>query len=262
MSGLYLYKQSFDCQLKEVDKKSRVMIGAFTKYNVIDSDGDIGRKGMFNKTWKENFSRIKHLLNHDVTKPVGKVKRLWEDDDYAYYESEVGSHQLGKDVLDMAESGLITEHSYGYNVMQEQKGKDGNELIEVKQWEFSNLTGWGANQYSPLLSISKDVDRQGLIEKIENRAKSLERFCRNTTASDDTIELLLLEIKQLQQNIIDLSTNSTLAAVKAPEPQKGVKSDDLNVDAIRTLIHLQKQSLITTNLQVQNETQLYRMAAS
>lgn len=239
MQGLYKYKQGFECQLKDVDKGSRIMIGAFTKYNVIDSDGDIGRKGMFNKTWKENFGRIKHLLNHDVTKPVGKVKRLWEDDEYAYYESVVGTHKLGEDVLDMAQSGLLTEHSYGYNVTEEKKSKDGNELIQVKQWEFSNLTGWGANQYSPLISFSKDADKIELIQKLEKRAKALESFCRSTTASDDTIELLLLEIKQLQQNIIDLSTISTKADEESPGPQKGLDIDVLDTDMIISYLHLQ-----------------------
>lgn len=261
MNVPYQYKQGFSCELKEVDKKSRVMIGAFTKYNVIDSDGDIGKKGMFNKTWSENFGRIKHLLNHDVTKPVGKVKRLWEDDEYAYYESQVGTHKGGEDVLDMAESGLLTEHSYGYNTVRQEKSKEGNLLLEVKQWEFSNLTGWGANQYTPILSFSKEQDKQDLLQKLSERSKALEKFCRNTNASDDTIELLLLEIKQLQQYIIDLSTkSSTHAADNAPEPQKVVKSDDLSEDEA-TLIYLKLKS-ITSKQQVQNETQLYRMAAS
>lgn len=239
MQGLYKYKQGFECQLKDVDKGSRTMIGAFTKYNVIDSDGDIGRKGMFNKTWKENFSRIKHLLNHDVTKPVGKVKRLWEDDEFAYYESTVGTHKLGEDVLDMAQSGLLTEHSYGYNVMEEQKTKAGNELIQVKQWEFSNLTGWGANQYSPLLSFSKDADSKSLIQKLETRAKALESYCKSATASDETIELLLLEIKQLHQNLIDISAISTKADEESPGPQKGVDIDLLDTDLILSMLHLQ-----------------------
>jgi hypothetical protein len=245
MSSIIKYKPVFECQLKDVDKKTRMMMGAYTRYNVKDSDGDIGRKGMFFKTWKENFSRIKHLLNHDVTKPIGKPVELWEDNDYAYYKSQVGTHKLGDDVLDMAESGLITEHSYGYNVVREQKSDEGNNLIEVKQWEFSSLTGWGANQYTPLLSFSKDADGQDIFIKLENRSKALEHYCRNSTASDETIELLLLEIKQLQQLFIDLSTSSTHAAEQsAPEPQTGVKSDKakrLKTSRVLAEIELQKQ---------------------
>jgi HK97 family phage prohead protease len=222
----FQYKNAFSCELKDVDKGSRIMKGAFTRYNVKDSDGDIGRKGMFAKTWKENFPRIKHLLNHDVTKPVGKIKSLWEDDDYAYYESQVGTHKLGDDVLDMAQSGLLTEHSYGYNILREEKAKDGNHLLEVKQWELSNLTGWGANEYTPLLEFTKSMDAVALGQRLEKRMKALESYCYNSTASDETIQLLLLEIKQLQQHILDLSTSSTHAAEEAPEPQKGIKDEE------------------------------------
>lgn len=181
MSDIIKYKVAFDCQLKDVDKKGRQMIGAFTRYNVKDSDEDIGKKGMFTKTWSENFARIKHLLNHDITKPVGKIQKLWDDDDYAYYESKVGTHKLGDDVLDMAESGLLTEHSYGYNVIQSKDTKEGRELLELKQWELSNLTGWGANEYSPLISFTKE--KADYISKLEKRAKALETFCRTTTAT-------------------------------------------------------------------------------
>jgi HK97 family phage prohead protease len=227
MVNTLIYKDVFQCDLKDVDKKSRRMMGAFTRYNVLDSDGDIGRKGMFTKTWSENFARIKHLLNHDATKPVGKIKRLWDDDEFAYYESIVGTHKLGDDVLDMAESGLLTEHSYGYNVVREQKSKEGNELLQVKQWELSTLTGWGANEYTPLLSFSKSVEGKDIGQKMEARMKTLERFCFSSNASDDTIELLLLEIKQLQTSILNISTNSTAAADKAPQPQTGEKDEDL-----------------------------------
>lgn len=228
MTNKFQYKEAFSCELKDVDRSSRIMKGAFTRYNVKDSDGDIGRRGMFTKTWSENFSRIKHILNHDITKPVGKIQKLWDDEDYAYYESAVGTHKLGDDVLEMAESGLLTEHSYGYNTLREQKGKDGNELLEVKHWELSNLTGWGANQYTPLISATKSMDKVEVGQKLEMRMKSLESFCRNSNASDETIELLLLEIKQLQQHILNITESSTHAATEvAPEPQKSLNDEDV-----------------------------------
>lgn len=219
MKSIIEYK-SFNCDLKDVDKTGRVMVGAFTAYNNKDSDGDIGKKGMFTKTWSENFGRIKHLLNHDVTKPVGKVEKLWEDDFHAYYKSKVGTHKLGDDVLEMALSGLLTEHSYGYQRIKENKTKDGNELLEVKQWEFSNLTGWGANSKTPLISFQKDaIGAEEFSTKLMQRQSALETFCRNTTASDETIELLLLESKHLSQIILDFNNTTE------PEESKGNTDD-------------------------------------
>lgn len=216
MSKIIEYK-SFNCELKDVDKTGRNMVGAFTAYNNLDSDGDIGRKGMFTKTWAENFSRIKHLLNHDATMPVGKIEKLWEDDNHAFYKSKVGTHKLGDDVLEMADSGLLTEHSYGYNRIKENKSKEGMELLEVKQWEFSNLTSWGANESTPLISFSKSQDKEQLTIKMVKRSAALEKFCRSTTATDETIELLLLESKQLTQIILDIQ-NTTEPEIKSTLP--------------------------------------------
>jgi HK97 family phage prohead protease len=223
MNDVYRIK-SFDFPVKDVDMNSRTIVQAYTKYDVVDSDNDRGRKGMFNKTWGENFSRIKHLLNHDTTKPLGKVEKMWDDNEYAYGQSKIGTHSLGEDFIKMADSGLITEASYGYKVIKEQKLKDGtNELLEVKMWEWSSLTAWGANQYTPIISLTKDLTKAEQEDKIASRIKALERFCKTTTATDETIQLLLLELKQLQQLFIDNQ--------KATEPdvttQPETKDDEL-----------------------------------
>jgi HK97 family phage prohead protease len=217
MNSVYKVKSDF-FEVKDVDMGSRTLIQQFTKYNVVDSDNDIGRKGMFTKSWNENFGRIKHVLNHDMTKPLGKPEKLWDDENGAYLKSKIGTHALGDDFIKMADSGLITEASYGYKTMKENKLKDGtNELLEVKHWETSSLTTWGANQYTPILSLTKSMTKEEQVDKISIRIKAVEKFCKNTTATDETIDLLLLELKQLQQLFIDL-TKSTEAAVEALEP--------------------------------------------
>jgi uncharacterized protein len=218
MNNIYQIK-SFDGEVKDVDMSSRTVTQIFTRYNVKDSDGDYGRKGMFTKTWSENFSRIKHLLNHDTTKPIGLTVKLYDDSDYAYGQSKVGTHSLGDDFIKMAESGLITEASYGYQTIKQNKIADGNELLEVKMYEWSSLTAWGANQYTPIVSLSKSMTKETTIDKVANRVKALEKFCKDSTATDETIELLLLELKQLQQLFIDISTPPVVETVEPEEKQ-------------------------------------------
>lgn len=219
MNNVYSIK-SFDLAVKDVDMESRTVVQAYTRYNVKDSDGDYGRKGMFTKTWSENSHRIKHLLNHDTTKPVGAIKELWDDSEFAYYKSKIGTHTLGDDYIKMADSGLITEASYGYQTIKQNKVDDGNELLEVKLWEVSSLTAWGANQYTPIISLTKSLNKEENADKVGTRIKALEKFCKNTTATDETIELLLLELKQLQQLFIELSTKSTQPVEETVEPEQ------------------------------------------
>lgn len=228
--SIYKYKAA-DLKIKDVDMKRRTVSGYFTSFNVLDSDGDIGRKGMFARTLQEQGPksakpRIKHLLNHDPSKPLGVPLDLIEDDFGLFYLSEIGTHNLGEDFLKMADSGLITEHSYGYKIIREKRIQEGNELLEVKLWEGSSLTAWGANEFTPLIPTLKGKIKAEQLESVNTRIKSLEKFIRNSTVTDETAELLMLQIKQLQQLVIDLSS-STPAADNAPEPQKQVDYSSL-----------------------------------
>lgn len=204
--------------VKDVDLPSRTIIQAFTRYNVKDSDGDIGRKGMFNKTWTENAGRIKHLFNHKDT--IGVIQKLWDDDDYAYFQSKIGTHNLGNDFMKMAESGIITEASYGYNVVKEKKTSEGNELLEVRKWEVSSLDKWGANQYTPVIAFQKSMGNDTLLTKYQNRLEALTKFCGNSTATDETIQYLLKEVEQLQATIVELSVSTQAGVPLEPQDSK------------------------------------------
>lgn len=215
--------KSLPSEVKDFDKGKREFVQAYTRYDVKDSDEDYGRRGMFTKTWKENSGRIKHILNHDITKPVGKPLELWEDSEHAFVKSRIGTHKGGDDFIEMVDSELITEASYGYQVIKSNKLEDGTrELLEVKLWEVSSLTGWGANQFTPVVSLQKSLSLSGL-DILSKRIGSLEKFIKNSNASDETIELLIVELKQLQQLFIDLTKttepegNSTLPEHKGNE---------------------------------------------
>jgi len=219
--------------VKDVDGKKGIMTGYFSHFDNVDAQGDIVRPGTFTKTINEigpgsAMPRIKHLLNHDTTKPIGKLQVLKEDyqANGLYYESLVGSHKLGRDVLSMAESGLITEHSLMLIPTKERQiqtwteykanpAKGFNEIFEAKMPEGSSLTFWGANELTPLTGIKSEAD----YERIATRVKALEKFCRNSEASDETIELLLIECKQLSQMLID----STKPPFKGTSPDNSAE---------------------------------------
>lgn len=244
---LFEYKSSISDSLKDVDKSKRLMVGMFADYSTPDMVGDLSHKGMFDRTWKEQKSRIKHVYEHDMTKPIGRIGELWDDEKGAYYSSTVGTHKFGDDVLEMADSGLLNEHSFGFKAVRSTKRTGGGRnLLEVKHFEVSSVSGWAIHGNTPLLTIKKSLTEEegiDLLQKMEMRYKSLEKFTRNSNASDETIEFLLLEIKQLQQSFYELSTSSTLAAEdKAPEPQTGL---GLDTKAVLAVIEVQRQLLQT-----------------
>jgi HK97 family phage prohead protease len=209
-------------QFKDVDGRKGIVTGYFADFDTLDSDGDVIMKGAFTKTIsatgpQSKQPRIKHLLNHDPSKPLGVLTTLKEDNKGLYYESKLGNHSLGVDFVKMVESNLIAEHSIGYQtkkfnqVTAWEDWKEGDvrrELTEVKLWEGSSLTAWGANPNTPLTGI-KSLE----INKLLGKAEAIEKFCRDTKASDETIETLLLYNKQLLQTITDLTSKQTDNAI-------------------------------------------------
>jgi hypothetical protein len=228
---IYNYK-SFGLEVKDVDAKSGVVSGYFSAFGMVDSDGDIIMPGAFKRSiqdWgPEAKGRIKHLLNHDPSKPLGKPIVIKEDSYGLYYESKIGTHQLGKDFIKMVESGLIAEHSIGFKTLREQKGSTANEIHEVMLFEGSSLTAWGANENTPLLGLKN----MGNVEQVKDQIKAFEKFIRDSDVTDETIDLCLIKVKQLAQAIEMMSST---APVIATEPQQ--KEAELPVGSFISIIN-------------------------
>ena len=224
-SMIYVYKNQ-SLEVKDVDAKQGIVSGYFSAFGMVDSDGDIMMPGAFKRSiqdWGPDAKgRIKHLLNHDPSKPLGKIMELKEDNYGLFYRSQVGKHQLGQDFVKMVESGLISEHSIGFRTLREQKNDSANEIHEVMLFEGSSLTAWGANEHTPMLGI-KSIKN---IDEIKEQIRNFEKFIRNSDVTDETIELCLIKVRQLAQAVEQMS--STKATVEEPEQQKGEERVDVS----------------------------------
>jgi HK97 family phage prohead protease len=222
---IYNYKHQ-SLEVKDIDQKQGIVSGYFSAFGMVDSDGDIIMPGAFKRSiqdWgPEAKGRIKHLLNHDPSKPLGKIMELKEDGYGLLYRSQVGKHSLGQDFIKMVESGLIAEHSIGFRTLREQKSDTANEIHEVMLFEGSSLTAWGANENTPLLGI-KSIKN---IDQVKEEIRNFEKFIRNSDATDETIELCLIKVRQLAQTVEQMS--STKATEKEPEQQKEEKQLDVS----------------------------------
>jgi len=241
MNSIYNIKDvSISSEIMDMNPIQGIVTGYFSKFNNVDSDGDIMKPGAFTKTISEQGPasaqpRIKHLLNHDPSLPLGKLLTLREDEYGLYYESQVGTHEGGEDFIKMVESGLITEHSIGFKIIKRNQVQSYEnylrnpslgqfEITEVKLYEGSSLTAWGANPLTPITSLKGDKNID--VDMIAAKSAAIDKFCRNTTATDDTIQMLLLHSKQLAQLIIDMKS-------KATEPVNTIQPVDDTLDIIR-----------------------------
>jgi HK97 family phage prohead protease len=179
-------------QLKDIDPKKGIVEFYYSGFGNKDSDGDIAVKGMTIKTTSENNGnreRIKHLYNHNKTQSPGVPQEFNEDNFGAYVTSKIAPTQLGKDILIEYEYKIITEHSMGYQVVREKQENGANYLIEIKLWEVSSLTAWGANMNTPVIGV-KDSD-------IEILKANIETVLKSSNISDERGKELELWLKQL-----------------------------------------------------------------
>ncbi len=210
MGKIFQYK-TLVTEFKDVDMSSMTVAGYFSAFDKVDSYNEVALKGSFKKSLDENRERIKYLLNHDVTKNLGPLNDLMEDDYGLFYRATVLPTTFGKDFMVMVQGGVIKEHSIGYKEIASRQEGNIKYITEHKLMEGSALTGWGVNQYTPMVKSA---------EQARDRIKTLETFVRNTTATDETIQLLMLEIKQLHQLLID--TTPAVAETPGPVIAKGL----------------------------------------
>lgn len=214
----YTHKQPhyLIASIKDMDAKQGIVTGYAASFGTLDADRDIIMPGAFTKTIKEQGPqsaqpRIKYLLNHNTSQPLGLPQVLKEDTKGLYYESKVGTNSIAVDFLKMVDSGLITEHSIGFNTIRKTVinpdadwREQTTQIHEVKLYEFSALTAWGANQYTPLIGVKS-------LKSVEDRIERLIKATENGTFTDSTFIFLNDELLFLQKAFKDISTHAAIA---------------------------------------------------
>lgn len=215
-----LYKASPVGELLDADQHAGIIKGYGSYFGNKDSDSDVITKGAYSKTIKENGERVKYLYQHDMMQPIGKMRELYEDDKGLVFVAEIAKTQLGKDVVELMKSGVITENSVGIMPIQKQNKGDYREITEVKLYEISAVT-LAANDQAKILDVKGNVD----VEKLAKRYDNLVKLIRKGEISDEmgyAIEAELLKLKSLFVEFTKPSEEDTLPSVET-------KSDDSDI---------------------------------
>jgi HK97 family phage prohead protease len=217
----FQYK-GFPAEIKDLDRKNGIVTGYFAQFGDVDSDMDVIMPGAFAKSIMENGpsgkNRIMHLYQHDVNKPLGKPKVLKEDSYGLYFESKIIDTTYGEDVLKLYEADVINEHSIGFQTVQNQPKDMYNEISEVKLYEGSTVT-FGANENTPFTGF-KSMTATEAVQKMQTISKAF----RRGDFTDDTFNLLEIQMKQLEQFIIDQYSQ------EKAEPEQSTQAEILPSD--------------------------------
>lgn len=208
----YLFKSAPMGQIVDADEKSGIVKGYASVFDNKDSDGDVIKAGAYKKTIAENGHRVKYLYQHDMDKPIGKMRLLEEDNRGLVFEAEIAKTQLGNDVIELIKSGVITENSVGILPIQKEMKSDYREITEVKLFEVSAVT-LAANDQAMILDVKGNIDR----EKVLKRFDRLSNVLRNGKISDEAGFALESEILKLKSLFDSFTTKPTEIEVTSPE---------------------------------------------
>lgn len=204
-------------EIKDISLGKREVAMYLSKFDVLDSDKDIIKKGAFARSLKDrgvdspSNRKIAFLRHHDWQQQIGKWLKLEEDNLGLFAVGKLGTSTMGEDALRDYEEGIIKEHSIGFQYMTDNVRKvdnaDGSyyyEIFEVKLYEGSAVT-FGANEFTEVLAIGKSENKVQLVEKLSKEIDVITKALINGRGTDERLYNLEMKLKYLNSRLIDLA---------------------------------------------------------
>lgn len=158
-------------EIKDLDEAKGVVVAYANVYDVEDSDGDISAFGSFTKTVKENAKRIRVLKDHNSTISLGVPLKIDTSDPYGLktqtqfnLKKEV-ARDMFTDIKLYVENNLNADLSIGYEIVK-RDNENVKRITEYKLYEYSFLTGWGANHMATVQGLKNISNHYGILELI------------------------------------------------------------------------------------------------
>ena len=221
-----IYKQG---QISDIDENLGIVKGYGSVFGNKDSDNDIIEKGAYRRTIKNNGSRVKYLYQHDITKPIGKMKELYEDEKGLVFVAEVPKTTFGNEVLELMKYGVIDENSVGIMPVKKDYDEDGIRVIkEAKLYEISAVT-IAANDEAKILEVKGEYDN---IDYLTKRFDNLIKVIRKGNVSDDLGYLIEYELEVIKSLIARDNTHQSDEELTRDNTHLEAKKDNTTSDSI------------------------------
>ena len=215
--------------IDDIDQKLGVVKGYGSIFGNVDSDKDIIEKGAYTRTIKNNGSRVKYLYQHDITKPIGKMRELYEDEKGLAFVAEVPKTTFGKEILELMEYKVIDENSVGIMPIEKEIDDNGNRVItEVKLYEISAVT-LAANDEAKILEVKGESAK---IDYYTKRFDNLIKFIRKGNITDDLGYLVEYELEVLKSLIARDNTHQSDQELSRGNAHIETKKDEYDSNSI------------------------------
>jgi hypothetical protein len=160
--------------IKSSKPDNTVIIGYASVFEVTDNQNDIISKGAFKNSESHN---VKLLWQHDVTKPIGVIKYLAEDDYGLKIEAEINNKTLlGAEASALIKQKAVSGLSIGFTIKSSDYNLQGLRVIdEVELMEISIVT-FPANSMAGISQIKQQAMDSTLLDELEQLVRQLEKI--------------------------------------------------------------------------------------
>ena len=221
-----IYKQG---EIRDIDENLVIVKGYGSIFGNVDSDNDIIDKGAYRRTIKNNGKRVKYIYQHDITKPIGKMRELYEDDKGLGFVAEVPKTTFGNEVLELMKYGVIDENSVGIMPVKKDFNDDGVRVIkEVKLFEISAVT-LASNEEAKILEVKGESQK---IDYYTKRFDNLIKLIRKGNITDDLGYLIEYELEVLKSLIARDNTHQSEEELTRDNTHLETKKDNNASDSI------------------------------
>ena len=224
------YQTKGASEIKDISSDKRQVAVYLAKFDNIDSDNDMIKKGAFSKSILErgpespSNRKIAFLRWHDWEKPIGKFLSLQEDDYGLFAVSQLGTSQLGEDAFRDYTDGIIREHSIGFQYIQDKMrwiddvtlpSQGYYQISELKLYEGSAVT-FGANSETNVVDVMKSEDKIDKAVKISNEIDLLIKGLANGKGSDERLFEMEMKLKYLNSQMLILAKSEPFVKEHSP----------------------------------------------
>ena len=160
--------------IKSSKSDNTVIIGYASVFEVTDNQNDIISKGAFKNSESHN---VKLLWQHDVTKPIGVIKYLAEDDYGLKIEAEINNKTLlGAEASALIKQKAVSGLSIGFTIRSSDYNLQGLRVIdEVELMEIS-IVPFPANNMAGISQIKQQTMDSTWLDELEHLVRQLEKI--------------------------------------------------------------------------------------
>jgi len=234
--SIYDVKSGFE--IKDMDSEKKQVAVYLSRFDIIDSDNDIIRRGAFTKSIQErgpmsgSNRQIAFLRWHDWEKPIGKFLDLQEDEKGLFAIGQLGHSRIGEDAWNDYADGIIREHSIGFKYISDKMKwiEDPTQpaggywnITELMLFEGSAVT-FGANEFTNVVDVMKGQNKIDHVQKLSNEIDVVIKALSNGKGSDERLFEMEMKLKFLNAQLVTLAKSEPQIIKHSPEDKPVVES--------------------------------------